>query len=686
MDERFNSIEVPAEIDLTIETAIKEGRKKRKINKLKPYVATAACFCIMVTGFAVYKNMDNSKVNSDKNIEVGIIKTDKLPTVGTYKNLNVLLKDYIKNSNVKLDEIKGGALYDGITNGRTSSSTGKTLRDGAQQQKSGSSVNSTKDTVNISADYSETNQQVKGVDEGDIVKTDGKFIYRITGNKLVIVNSVPAEKLSLEATINYSNGFTPNEMFVKGKYLTVIGNYVSSEPPKTISDDLIYINNQQTKVYIYDISDKKKPAQIREIELDGSYTQSRLIDSTVYVISNKNIPLYKDELYNELPICKDSVLSNKEIKVDYSSINYCPNALEPNYIIIGCINLDKINDQINISTVLGSGENIYVSENNIYIAGSNYTGDASKEGKTSIYKFSLNKDSTKYVTSGVVKGTLLNQFSMDESKEYFRVVTTEGNNTKNNLYILNNDMKTGGAIEGLAPGERIYSARFMGDRAYMVTFKQTDPLFVIDLKNPEAPKVLGELKIPGFSNYLEPYDDNHIMGFGQDTVYVNEGGTIMAKPVGMKIAMYDVTDVSNPKEQFQTKVEGNNSYSSLLNNHKALLFSADKNLLAFPVSYANVNKPENIGGFQGAYVYNVDLVNGFVLKGKVTHKDMKTVGDNSEPYYFGSEIDRELYIGNILFTVSNGVIKANNLQDLKEVSRLVINPDYSQNSGGVMLK
>lgn len=229
----------------------------------------------------------------------------------------------------------------------------------------------------------------------------------------------------------------------------------------------------------------------------------------------------------------------------------------------------------------------------------------------------------------------------------------------------------------------------MGDRGYMVTFKTVDPLFVIDLKNPENPKILGSLKIPGYSDYLHPYDENHIIGFGKDTAEVaikdSKGNVIdtAAYYQGMKIAIFDVSDVTNPVEMFTEKIGDRGTDSELLRNHKALLFSREKNLLALPVTVMEVNdkSPDPDTAihqygqftFQGAYVYNIDLVGGFRLKGRITHlsdDDYLKAGSR----WYGSEknIERILYIGDTLYTLSKGMFKANALEDLKEKKSLNI--------------
>jgi hypothetical protein len=174
-----------------------------------------------------------------------------------------------------------------------------------------------------------------------------------------------------------------------------------------------------------------------------------------------------------------------------------------------------------------AGHVMYASMDHMYLAKYHYIYTESNSGRnwypsTVIHKIAIKDGRIRYVASGIVPGTILNQFSMDEHKGYFRIATTIGSwwwgrdDSKNNVYVLDDDMRTVGKLEGLAPGETIYSARFFGNRCYLVTYKQIDPFFVIDLRNPKDPKVLGELKIPGFSTYLHPYDENHVIGIGKN--------------------------------------------------------------------------------------------------------------------------------------------------------------------------
>jgi inhibitor of cysteine peptidase len=317
-----------------------------------------------------------------------------------------------------------------------------------------------------------------------------------------------------------------------------------------------------------------------------------------------------------------------------------------------------------------------------------------------VYKFLLDQDKVRFIGSGEVPGTVLNQYAMDEYGGYFRIATTSGEawrndeqTSKNNVYVLNEAMEITGKLENLAPGERIYSTRFIGNRAYIVTFKQVDPLFVIDLTHPQSPKILGSLKIPGYSNYLHPYDENHIIGFGKDTVEVsnNNSGITGGKSTtafyqGMKIAMFDVTDVSHPIEMFKESIGDRGTDSELLHNPKALLFNKEKGLMAFPVTLMKIdpnsnekpviNNPSPAYGqftYQGAYVYHVDLTNGFKLKGTITHLNQEDLAHAGGNWYSSDKsINRIIYINSTLYTLSNVEIKANDMNSLQEIKTLLI--------------
>ncbi len=679
-------------------------------------------------------NASNASTNAGHTNKISTKKVT-LPVVESYANLKKLLEEYEKSAAIT---------YGGIRRGMEFFTTSKPLAADANKSamdstKSMSPSNST--NIANSGDYSTTNVQVQGVDESDVVKTDGEYIYHVNGGRIVIMKAYPAVDMEVASTISYSdNKFSPFEMYVDNKYLVVIGSYYNEEA-LTVKDPVKGSNNiftpakeqvkyiyppkytrSMVKAIVYDIKDKKNPKQLREIEIEGGYVSSRKIGSNIYFVTNKYIDyyLFRNETVEDnqpylTPVYRDSKLGKGYANIDYSKISYFPGVIEPNYMIIAGLNIDNLSGNLNLQTYLGAGQNIYVSENNLYTAAINYQVENKVEAKsevkgneklsirmqptnnsvsTVIYRFSL-KDGIKYTGRGEVPGTTLNQFSMDENNDYFRIATTKGevwrtdeNTSKNNLYVLDNNMNISGKIEDIAPGETIYSVRFMGNRAYMVTFRTVDPLFVMDLKDPKNPKILGKLKIPGYSNYLQPYDENHIIGFGKDAVEVaskdNNGNVISTNAyyLGMKIAIFDVTDVNNPIEEFKTTIGGRGTDSELLNNHRALLFSKEKNLLAFPVTVmettnnSNTNSMPEYGKFtfQGAYVYNIDLVKGLTLKGKISHLNNEDYMKSGDYWYNESDknVQRVLYIGDVLYTISNNKLMANDMKSMNKLGEIQI--------------
>ncbi len=356
-----------------------------------------------------------------------------------------------------------------------------------------------------------------------------------------------------------------------------------------------------------------------------------------------------------------------------------------------CLRENGIAGQVEVQ-----GSRLYVSTGHIYVTASRYLESSASLGikapvrsgveGTMIYKIKIDKGDITYIADGFIPGWVLNQFSMDEYNGYFRVATTVGNSwgagkSMNNIYVLNSSLGIIGRLEDLAPGEQIYSARFMGDRSYLVTFKKVDPLFVIDLKNPKSPKVLGKLKIPGYSDYLHPYDENHIIGVGKEAVDAKQGD--FAWYQGVKMALFDVTDVSNPKELAKYEIGDRGTDSPALHDHRAFLFSKDRSLLVIPALVAEVNPSAYSGNppadaygefvYQGAYVFSISPEKGITLRGRITH--MEGIDDlKKSGWYFDSpySVKRTLYIDDVLYTISNKLVKMNSLADLKEIGKVAL--------------
>ena len=537
-------------------------------------------------------------------------------------------------------------------------------------------------------DHSETNTQVQGVDEADIVKTDGKHIFQIIDGKLNIIKAAPAKEMSLIKSIPFTHSFSPSQLFLYEDQLVVIGYTFRDSTPKVNPNQrkMIYPPRhfEATTAIIYDINDPSNPEEIRRVEVEGNHVTSRRVDSYVYLVSNHypNYWIMEDMRADEVelrPRFSDTALKDESTLIPYESIKYIPGSKETNFTLIAAFDLNEPKKEATITSYIGSGNQMYMSKENIYIAVSNYyavpfmEGGADNSPNTSLYKFSVEKDKVEFHSSTEVPGTILNQFSMDEFKGTFRVATTKGDTwnankpSANNLYIYDENLKQIGSLSDLARGERIYSARFMGERIYIVTFKQVDPLFVIDASNPKKPKVLGELKIPGFSNYLHPYDENHIIGFGHDTKVVADKTSTGEPRVytdGIKISLFDIRDVNAPKEKFTEIIGGRGTYSPLNYDHKALLFNKEKGIFAFPITvFQNIEgkQYEQSFEFQGAYVYDINL-EGIELRAKLSH-------DVPGPYEtWEGEIQRVLTIEDTLYAISPTKISAYNLKNYEQIT------------------
>ncbi len=535
--------------------------------------------------------------------------------------------------------------------------------------------------------YSRTNIQVEGVDEADIVKSDGEYIYLATDNRLVIARAYPPQKARIICKTELEGNI--NGLFVNGDRLAVLE---SDGPTYGIWREDIQTrgNGPTTSVRVYDVTDRESPVLQRELSIDGYYVSSRMIGEYVYLVASGSAWMGEDN--TGLPRIYGD---NGTVEIQPAEIWHSATP-DNGYGFTTIMSVNIVNDDeepIHETLLLGGASTIYVSPSNIYVTFPDWSGGT---GKTRIHRIHINEGQIEYHATGEVPGALLNQFSMDERGEYFRVATTAWNwnasnfegRENNNVYVLDQKLDVFGRLENLAPGEQIHSARFMGNRCYLVTFKKVDPLFVIDLTNPGEPKVLGELKITGYSDYLHPYDENHVIGIGKEAVAAEEGD--FAWYQGVKISLFDVSDVANPKEIAKYEIGDRGTDTPVLYDHKAFLFDRAKNLLVLPVSVAQIDPSQYPGGvpswgygefvWQGAYVFDISLERGLELKGKITHcsgnqPDNSVVSRSSAPWssysgYSSCYIERSLYIGNVLYTVSDQKIGMNDMETLAKIGEI----------------
>ncbi|HDM88641.1 MAG TPA: hypothetical protein ENG65_01455 [Candidatus Bathyarchaeota archaeon] len=532
---------------------------------------------------------------------------------------------------------------------------------------------SLKKTMNeASASYSRTNIQVEGVDEADVVKCDGKYIYIASSGRILIIRAYPPEDLAVLAEMK-SNG-TAAEIFINGDRLVVIES--------TFGKPIIQLHHRgrETIIKIFDVSDRNRPILIRKISTDGWYFGSRMIGSYVYLLSIKPACIVKGEV--QLPL----IIDGKNIEEIPASQIYYVNSSDWRYgfITLLAVNIQDVSERLTHKTfLLGYSRAIYMSKKNLYLAISKI--DNKRGMVTEIYRIRVDGCRIRCEASGCVPGRILNQFSMDEYKGYFRIATTMMHLSRagrirmaSNIYVLDMNLKVVGRIENIAPDERMHSARFLGTRCYLVTFKKVDPLFVVSLEDPKRPKILGKLKIPGYSDYLHPYGRNYLIGIGKETVEAEEGD--FAWYQGVKISLFDVSDVKYPREISKYVIGDRGTDSPILRDHKAFLFDEERNMLVIPILLAEIDEdkysgrvPPNAYGdyvWQGIYVFAVNET-GIFLRGRITHiKDPEVFAKSG--FYFHSKyaIKRALYIGDFLYSISDGMIKVNDLRDLRDVAEV----------------
>lgn len=542
-------------------------------------------------------------------------------------------------------------------------------------------------------DHSTTNNQVEGVDEADIVQTNGTHIYSITENNIAIINIEDPMKMKEETKIRFGPDYYPMQLFLTDKTLIVLAQknvYQTLQYDEGSNDEarMHMPIEAMTTALFYDISNPENPKLQREVGTEGNMSGARLTAGTLYYITNvyPNFWMMEEQKDTELrPYTYDSEKGETVEPLPYKDLSILPNSKEATFSIITALDVSNPEkNEVVTKGYLGGSEQLYMSKNNLYLTSSVYEKESSSNKMlwnpgsmdTEVFKFALDNTAIQFVASIRLNGHILNQFSMDEYDGYFRAVTTKGNSwddnevSENNLFILDEGMNLVGSLTGLAKDERIYSARFMGDKAYMVTFKETDPLFVIDVATPTSPKVLGELKIPGFSNYLHPLDENHLIGFGYETrIDTQSGGKeplIMTE--GMKISLFDVSDLANPKEKDTEIIGDQGTYSPVQYDHHALFEHQENHLYGFPISIYEKLPGKEYSDFKqdGALIYEITVEKGIQRKGDLLQPEAP--GQMYEEWE--SSIQRMVYAGDTIYTIAMKEIKSYNINTYKQTGLL----------------
>ncbi len=449
--------------------------------------------------------------------------------------------------------------------------------------------------------FTNTNVQVAGVDEGDIVKTDGTYLYVYSPQQMKIsILKVAGKDTSTIGTINLTNE-SIMEMYIAGdKLVTVSTRY---EDSKQTDNDKIAIEiwrpGKSFATYkIYDLTNRATPTLSRTVETTGSPLSTRLVDNMLYIVATQYVYATNPDNLEDgiLPMTKDTAVSNDATFVDPRVITCFPNPVEASYQIVGAVDVTK-QDACEFQTFLGAGSILYMTKSALYVTRSTWDDN---RNFTEISKFTVDGATLTLSATGKVPGTIGGQYAVDEYEGNLRITTSDWQTTSTNtVYVLDSKLSIIGSSEPLAPGETVQSVRYAGQYAYVVTFRQVDPLFVIDLADPTRPTVVGELKIPGFSTYLHPVGDGYLVGFGRHTqeMYVKDKDgvetVVGVRDAGAKVSLFDVRDPANPKEVSVIQL-GENSYSEAFNNPRAMMVDATRDRFAF--DFQSHDSKVNFGG------------------------------------------------------------------------------------------
>ncbi len=591
LPENLSAENILAELPKTEENIIEMPKKKLTAKKLIPMVAS---FAVIIGLLGTYFGLGLGDKNKPTTQTGDICEVVHYSTYDrVYEKFTEIRRNGYKNS----VELYMGDMNDGM------------VTDDAAIEESAPTASPNFNTGN--KDFGETNNQEDGVEEGDIVKTDGKYLYIANENKnSVTIVDASGEKMEIASKIDVPNLYNVNEIYLNENKLVIVGRvYRESQEINELKElyplDYYCGTAWDSFVKVYDITDRKAPELVTEYEQQGSYESSRMIGTTLYNVTtthiNVNTDDYLDDCIPEVTI--DGVCQ----KISADCISVIEETEIPAYTIITTLDIGK-DSEPKSQAILGDCSYIYASTKGFFV--SEMVWGKYGDVTTSIYRFEYTDKGVNFKCRGKVDGSINNQFSMSFDGEYFRVATTSTDvrvtadgivsnwtrNGSNNLYVLNDQMQLVGKVENLAKGEHIESVRFVGDMAYVVTFRQTDPLFVIDLSNPKKPTVKGELKIPGFSEYLHPIADGFLVGVGRD-------GTETGANTDCKVSLFDVSNPYAPIEKSVLKVVGYqyNYCSSLVSQNHKLYVTLSETDFAVPFSVNKNYAVDEYGLLNGDY-------------------------------------------------------------------------------------
>lgn len=624
------TVNIPKSLEPEEMEAALKSRPKKFVWKTAHTIAAAAC-CLLVCGIAYGMTKDAEHAGKrgaagGAGADAKELRNSGVETVEDYEEVYEYLQAYAMNAS-SYDEDGGEVMI-------TEDSAADMAAGGAEMRQQIASEMQKMDAAvpeAASAEYSETNVRQEGVDEADVVKTDGRYLYTLRDNGRAVVIVDTKDGLKEAAEVKLEDPHSIREFYVNNGKLALVGESYREEKTKSGW----YMSTASTFAVTYDLSDPAKPEKIGEVTQSGYYTSSRMSEGHLYLFSQYAVDtasgIEPRDTEKYIPLVDGTLLPGNDIYLPTTKQAYM-------YAVISSVDMEKPDDTKDSKAIFTDGGNLYVSNKNIYWYEDRswYTGD------TVIRRLSYQDGKLKAEASGMVGGYIHDSFCIDEYKGYLRVITTE--KETNSVYVLDEKLKVVGSIEGLAEDERVYSARLMGDVGYFVTFRETDPLFSVDFSDPKKPEIIGELKIPGFSEYLHFYGEDMLLGIGMD---VDEDGFTTN---GVKLSMFDISDNTDVKE-VQKYVMKNVYSADVMYDYRAALIDVGKNIIGFSA---------NSGDGESYYVFSYDEDKGFACLMEETINGT------------GYQTARGVYIDQVLYVVKGNIIEAYGMEDYKKVGDIIL--------------
>lgn len=621
-----DDVEVPDRLKPERMQEVLEGKKPKKRLQIYQIGLLAAACLAVVSGILLWTSSKEDLavgINRSQNGGKEKISDDKqIASAESYEQIYDYIKEY--QDRMEIQE-RSSTTYD----------------IGSMEMES--SEDSAATSGRYSGDYSQTNVRQEGVDEGDIVKTDGRYLYVVEDNgQTVDIVKADGGNLEKSGSIELGKDYDIREIYLnteKQKLVivcerVVLYNDSFEAQTDSVEDDYVW-DEQKTVAITYDIQDVSHPSEEGRVSQSGSYSSSRMAGGYLYLFSEYYVggEIDKVEPRTYIPLINEKT-------IEESSICLPQIAQGCMYEVITSINIENPDQVEDNKAIFSKGGQVYVSNHNIYFYETEWSDFDSSV--TTIRKISYQNGQLEAKKQGSFKGYLNDSFSIDEYDGYLRVVTTFGDT--NAVYVLDENLKVTGSIEDLAEDERIYSARFFGDTGYFVTFRETDPLFSVDLSDPENPKILGELKIPGFSEYLHFYGEDRLFGIGMSA----DEETGSAENV--KLSMFDISDNTDVKEVAMYELEDVFG-TDVSYDYKSVLADPEKNLIGFAgYTWSGENY----------YLFTYDEKDGFICKLE------EEINGNT------SRGTRGIYIQDTLYVIQGNVIEAYRLSDSEKVGDFIL--------------